>query len=138
MTIREQIIATVLASLQSSAALTGIGISREREEAVSRDDCPCIDLQVTDDDPVYLGGDLYDQTLTIEVQIYTRGDPASGLASPYAQAVRGAIAGSSSLTTLTMGVFERASKQEKMEADQTIGILNVTYQFRYLSTRSVL
>lgn len=138
--IREQIVAAVKADLLSSsalsAALVGTKVDREREEPVSRDECPHIILYPQEDQPVQLGEGLLDQTLTLDVAIYTRGDATNTLDDPVAQEVRRAVLSSAALAALCIGCFERGSKWQRNEGDQTIGVLTIQYQFRYLSSRA--
>ncbi len=131
--IREQILSTIVTVL-NGATVAGSNIFRERETPISRDMVPAIVVTPEEETDRLINQLCNECTLMVSIGIYTRGDPADQIADPIATAMHTILMTNHSILALVIQVKKNSSKWEQHEADQTAGVLTMSYQFRYLHT----
>lgn len=129
--IREQILAAVAAAL-TGATSAGNSVFRELDAPLSRDMMPGIVVLPEEEADQLQSDAINESTLVVAIAVYTRGDPADQLADPIAISVHRILMASTALAALVHQVRKSGSKWERHEADQTAGVLTMTYHFRYL------
>lgn len=129
--IREQILSACVSELTGTTP-AGNSVFRERDAPISRDMVPGIVVFPNDETDQLKGSSINESILAIDFSIYTRGDPADQLADPIALSVHSILMASAAIGALVHQVRKNGSKWERHEADQTAGVLTMTYQFRYL------
>lgn len=129
--IRDQILAAIEAALTGTTT-AGNSIFRELDAPLSREMVPGIIILPEEEADQLQGDSINESTLAISIAIYTRGDPADQLADPIAVAVHRILMTSTAIAALAHQVRKNGSKWERHEADQTAGVLTMTYHFRYL------
>lgn len=130
-TIREQILSGVVTALVNH---TGAGnyVFRERNAPIEREVSPAI-VVIPESEADNLYTDRINQsTLTINIEIYTRGDYPNQLADPIAIVAHNLIMADTNLRALCYQIKKAGSKWEAHEADQEAGVLTASYTFGYL------
>ena len=128
--VREQILTATIALLNGATSV-GTNVFRERETPISRDITPAIVIQPEEEVDSLVGQNVNESTLTINICIYTRGDPFDSIADPIATVMHNLVMTSSVLLGLCHQIKKVSSKWETHEADQTAGVLTMAYTFRY-------
>lgn len=124
---------TVLAALQTTLAGAGLGASVERSRAVAleREDLPAVVIRPKAEESTPIATGLLRCTLSVEIQVHTRGDVPDSLADPVAAGIDAAIRASATLGGLVAKSFRSAKEWEFTDSDGTGGQLTLIYQFHY-------
>lgn len=127
-----QILDRLDAVLWANAA-AGTQVFRERTDAQSRQETPCINTLVRDDVSTPFSAEMDRHELWVELRINIRADTPTPLAELVHQSVHGALVRDPTLTALCVGVRQLGGGFEREEADLSSLIKVVRYRFIYLT-----
>ena len=131
-TLREQILARALVALTGTTS-AGAHVYRSRENSISRDLTPAIVLMPDGESDQRVGAFADRHEFTINVAIFTRGDPWDQIADGIAEAAHRILVNDSGLLALATDVRKISTDYESEEADRTAGTLSARYIVTYLS-----
>lgn len=131
-TLREQILARALVVLTGTTP-AGASVFRSRESSITRDMVPAIVLMPDGEQDQRMGGDTDRHEFTINVAIFTRGDPWDQMADGVAETVHRLLLGDPVLKAMSTEVRKTSTDYESEEADRTAGTLSARYRITYLS-----
>lgn len=130
---RETIVQAVMARLASLPGVTGV--YRSREEAMTREESPCISVRWLNDTPLREIPPHVDKRLALEVYVYARGATADAVADPVVEAVHGALLGEPSLGGLLIDLSADSTKLDLEEADLTAAGVAMRFLAHYRHAR---
>jgi hypothetical protein len=116
----------------------GTQVYRDRVDAESRAEEPCVNVLVRDDESEPESDDFDLHQATIEIRIDVRDDVPTPVAETIHGAVHGPIVTDAVLRGLAPGIRIVASSYEREEADLTSLIKVCSYRFKYLINQSTL
>lgn len=129
--IREQILTGILNALLNNTNAAS-NVFRERSAPIEREVSPAI-VVVPESEADNLFTDwINESVLTVNIEIYTRGDYPNQIADPIAIAAHNIIMMNAGLRGLCFQIKKSGSKWEAHEADQEAGVLTTSYTFGYL------
>lgn len=131
-TLREQILARALVAL-TGATSAGANVFRSRENSITRAITPAIVLMPDGEQDQRLGNFTDLHQFTINVAIFTRGDPWDQLADGIAEVAHRVLVNDAPLLALATDVRKVSTDYESEEADRTAGTLSARYRITYLS-----
>lgn len=122
-----------LDAVLKAAAPAGVQVFRERADAQSRDEAPCINALARDDAIAPFSGEFDRHEISVDLRINVRADVPTPLADAVHQAVHAAIVRDPALLNLCVSVrlFGSAS-YDREEADLTSLTKVAPYRFVYL------
>lgn len=137
-TIREQIMAKIVTTL---AGTTGVGthIYRSRVIPLTRDIAPALvarpspDMESVTTLGGAIGGAIADRSLSVDIEVYVRGDAPDTLADPIIDSAHRKLMADKTLGGLCENITETGSQWQAKEADLTAGMLSVSYRIKYLT-----
>lgn len=135
--IASQVLDRVDAILQANV-LGGTQVFRDREDAESRAESPCINVVATDDTIEPFSGEMDRHELLADVKFNVRGASATLLAEAQHLPVHGPLVNDATLKTLCESVRCLGGRYERAEADQTSLIKVAQYRFIYLIPKDTL
>lgn len=127
-----QILDRLDAVLQANAPV-GTQVFRERTDAQSRQETPCINALVRDDVSTPFSAEMDRHEISVELRINVRADTPTPLAELVHQAVHLSIVRDPTLNALCLGVRQLGGSYEREEADLSSLIKAVRYRFIYLA-----
>lgn len=124
----EQIIAAMVSALTGT---TGVGgrIYRDRQEAISRAECPALVIEPAGEDHESTLAPYTDSTLLVIIHVLVNGAPTSTLADPTRVSLHSKLFADDMLGGLVHGI-ESAGCQWSLEPAE-IGALLCTYRLRF-------
>lgn len=131
-TLREQILARALVALTGTTSAGG-HVYRSRENSISRDLTPAIVLMPDGESDQRVGSFADRHEFTINVAIFTRGDPWDQIADGIAEVAHRILVNDAGLLALATDVRKVSTDYESEEADRTAGTLSARYTVTYLS-----
>ncbi|MEY8688327.1 MAG: hypothetical protein AB9M53_00425 [Leptothrix sp. (in: b-proteobacteria)] len=134
-TLREQILARALVALTGTTP-AGANVFRSREASITRAMTPAIVLMPQGEQDDRYGQSTDHHQFTIEVAIFSRGDPWDQIADGVAEAVHRVLIADAGLQALATDVRKVSTSYESEEADRTAGTLGSVYRITYLSKSS--
>lgn len=111
----------------------GTQVFRERTDAQSRQETPCINVLVRDDASTPFSDDMDRHELLVEMRISVRDDLPTSLAERVHQSIHGAVVHDAVLNALCDSVRQLGGSFEREEADLSSLIKAVRYRFIYLT-----
>lgn len=132
--IREQILVKIVTVLAGTSGV-GSNIFRSRVIPLTRTDAPSIVVRPSNgmEHVTLLGSLVAERLLSVDIEIYVRGDPADSLVDPIISSAHAKIMADTTLGGLCARITEQGSQWADKEADLTAGVLTVQYQIKYLS-----
>ena len=129
--IAERVIAgMVVAVMNQTDAQTRV--FRSRETAITHDESPSIVINLVAEESKVFSATVDDNTLTVAVEIYTRGDPFDQLADPVAVAAHRLLSVNPDLANFITSIRRKDRRWDGQEADDTAGFVAMRYEVRYL------
>jgi len=133
--VADQVIALMVASL------TGVTdaqdrVFRSRAMAITHDEAPSIVVKPVNEETKIMSDGVDDNTLTVSLDIFVRGDPADQLADPIALQAHRSLSTNQNLNALITSLRRKERSWEEQEADDTAGFVVVRYEIRYLTQAS--
>lgn len=116
----------------------GTQVFRDRDDAQSRQETPCINVLVRDDAATPYSDDFDRHEVTVELRINVRAAVPTPVAELQHAAVHTAIVTDATLKTLCVSVRHLAASFEREEADLTSLIKSVQYRFIWLIPMTTL
>ncbi len=132
--IAERAVSLMIAALMNTTPAQD-RVYRSRAEAVTQDITPCIIVRPATEDSVSMNSSVDDNTLTVTVEFFTRGDPYDLAADPVAVAAHSQLTRDPALNDLVTDLRKRGRAWQEEEADSTAGFVAVKYEMRYLTDR---
>ena len=135
--IREQILARIEATVLPGTVQVGIRIYRSRAQAYGRNEAPAISISPGEDNPVNaprsIGASLgrLDQTLSVLIEIYVRGNVPDQLADPIGVDVHARMMADRTLGGLAHDVQPDGWWPQYEQGDATAGWIGHKFLIRY-------
>lgn len=134
---REQILSALEAML-IGATPAGANVFRSRVIAVGRAESPAIIVRPEEDIPEKQFAGMVISSVTVAIDVYTRGDVPDQLADPIIVAAHARIMADPAVGGLASLTLQGPAKWESQEADQTAGFATFLYHVRYTTKVSDL
>jgi len=136
-TVASQVLDRLDAILRANV-IGGTVVFRDREDAESRAESPCVNVLATDDgvEPYSIEMDRHE--LLVDVRFTVRDAVPTLVAEAQHLAVHGPIVNDATLKTLCVSVRNLGGRYERAEADQTSLVKAVQYRFTYLIPQDTL
>ena len=131
-TLREQILARALVALTGTTS-AGSNVYRSREASITRSLTPAIVLMPDGEQDQRFGNFTDKHEFTVNMAIFTRGDPWDQLADSIAEVAHRVLVNDAPLLALSTDVRKVSTDYESEEADRTAGTLSARYRITYLS-----
>ena len=131
---REQI----LQALETVLAGVTPNVFRSRVALIDRDITPAIIIRPEEDNPEKQFSGIVISTLTVAIDVYTRGDVPDQLADPIIVAAHARIMADPTLGGLAATTLQGPGRWEMHDADQTAGFATFIYHVRYTTKVSDL
>lgn len=122
---REQImqaIVTLLAGIPGST-----GVYRSREDAMTREESPCVVVRPDGEDVEEVAIGLIDARLTVRVEVYARGAAPDSAADAVAEVAHSRLMSSPTLGGLAVDIIEDGTDFDAEGADQDAGITSMRF-----------
>jgi hypothetical protein len=116
----------------------GTKVFRDREDAESRGESPCINVLATDDNVEPFSSEMDRHELLVDVKLNVRGAIPTPLAEAQHLAVHAPIVNDATLKDLCVSARNLGGRYERAEADATSLIKTVQYRFIYLIPKDTL
>jgi len=125
-------------AIVTASAPAGVGVWRDRADAISRDEAPCVN-QLWVDAPVQALSDEADQhTLELDLQLHVRAEPFTPAAEDLHEALHHPIVADAQLKALVESVRLVEQSAQRAEADLTAGVKTARYHLKYLLPKTSL
>lgn len=119
--------------LQALPSVPAANVYTERASAVTRDECPVLNLlpgdnvfeSIGSDDGVY---DVLKATMPFSIKVHTRGDPHTALADPVIADTHAAVMADPTLGGYALRLRIVRSRSQLAQADATAGIWELSYE----------
>lgn len=124
----ERIIAAMVSAL---AGTTGVGsrIYRDRQEAISRAECPALVIEPTSEEHTSSLLPYTDSTLLVDIHVLVNGSPTSTVADPVRASLHSRLYVDDSMGGLVRGI-ESVGCQWSLEPAE-IGVLVCSYRLKF-------
>lgn len=116
----------------------GVQVFRDRAEAESRAEAPCIEVQARESQVEAFSAEMDKHVLAVDLRIHVRAEPATPAAEAIHQAVHGPIVTDATLAALCESRRLEDNTFTLAEADVTALDKLVRYRFTYLIPQSTL
>lgn len=136
-TTRETILQAVVDLLDNVPDLLG-GAHRSRADALAREESPAVVVRWTGDNPREVVHLHVDSDLSIELDVYRRGDVPDQLADPVAEHVHAALMADPTLGGLLIDLAANETLLELDGADDTAAWITMRFTAWYRRSRQVL
>lgn len=130
MTIREQILASIVTRLSAAPSLSG-RVYRSRVEAFSRAESTAVLVEPISDQAEQTTIPRLDWALTVRVAVVARGAIPDQVADPFAEEVHARMTADLSLGGLAMDVQPVGVSFEMIGADQPAGVISMDFRVLY-------
>jgi hypothetical protein len=134
--LREQLLSQLKVLLTGVSPTVGGNVFRDREVSITRAVEPAIVIMPNSNSMNRMATQVDRNGLSVDLEIFVRGDPWTQLADPIDVAMHAAIMNDATLRTIASDVRREGESFEGVEADLTAGTLTVTYRFTYLTNAS--
>jgi hypothetical protein len=116
----------------------GCSVFRERTEAESRAEAPCVNVSPRDATVESFSREMDKHQVSIEMRIHVRADTPTPAAEVVHAAFHGVMTDDAALQTLVESVRLEAASFAEVEADVTALDKSVRYRFTYLIPKNTL
>lgn len=130
--IPEQVVSAIVAALTNATA-AGDRVYRSREMAITKGETPCIAVVPVNEDSSAFTSSVDECTLTVTVEVHTRGDPFDAAADPLLVDIHRLLTKDAGLSGLVVNFRKKSKSWDAHEADETAGFVLTHYEMRYLS-----
>jgi hypothetical protein len=116
----------------------GCNVFRERTEAESRSEAPCVNATPREIAIESFSREMDKHQVSIELRIHVRADPPTPAAEVIHASFHGALIDDSTLQALVESIRIEAASLSEVEADATALDKNSRYRFTYLIPKNTL